>query len=333
MKHLLRARGLELGFARVGFCRGDAPLAGADALRAWLGAGMHAGMSYLARDPERRIDPRALLPSAASVVAVAAAYPPAKAGAPVAAYALLADYHAALRERLEALLAYARELDPGVEGAVAVDTKPLLERAAAASAGLGWIGKNSMLLDVEHGPWLMLGALVLSLDLAPDEPEKERCGTCTRCLDACPTAAFVRPYVLDARRCLSYWTIEHRGPLPLALRRAQGTRIFGCDDCLRACPFGTPADAAGNPILPLAPELAALSAREALARAEAGFDRNFKRFAISRAGKAGLIRNCLTALGNGADPEAPELAMRYVDHPDDGVRSHARWVLAGAEAR
>ena len=326
MKQRVRDAALRLGLDRVGFCAADALTDDELRLRRWVAEERHGRMGYLARDPSLRADPRRLLPGARTAVVAAVPYGPAPEPS-VAAYARLDDYHRAIADRLTALDEAVRSLDPTSEGLVCVDTKPVLERALAARAGLGWIGKNTMLLDVERGPWVMLGVLLTTAAIAPDAPEKDRCGTCTACLDACPTDAFVAPYVLDARRCLSYWTIEHRGPHPEWIREAQGDRIFGCDDCLAACPFGPPETLAGDPVLPVAPELARLTATETIRRVEDGFGRNFKRFAISRAGRAGLLRNALTALAHRDEPAARETCRTYVDHEDEGVRTHARWAL------
>ncbi len=326
MKVLVRARALALGFTHVGFCRADEPLEATTSLDTWLAAGRHGRMDYLAREPEHRVDPRHLLPSARSIVVVAAAYGPSPDGR-VAAYARRVDYHRAIGERLEELLRFIADRVPGAEGKVCVDTKPLLERRAAVKAGIGWVGKNTMVLNRDLGPWMMLGELITSVPFEPDVEEKNRCGTCTQCLDACPTSAFVAPWVLDARRCLSYWSIEHRGPWPLWIRERSGGRIFGCDDCLVSCPFGAPRDENGDAVLPIAPELKNLDPVEVIERAEAGFNRHFKRFAIARAGKAGLLRNALTALAHDARPGAAAVAERYLQHPNEGVRTHAAWSL------
>lgn len=324
----LRARALALGFRRVGFCRADVDLDPDGRFAEWLARGHHAGMRYLAKAGPRRARATDLLPAARTILVGAAPYSPNSGDdAGVAAYARREDYHGRLSAALEDVLALARARAPGTSGLVCVDTKPLLERQAAALAGVGFIGKNTLLLSIEDGPWTMLGCLLLSIDLPPDAPEKPRCGTCTRCLDACPTGAFVQPFVLDARRCLSYWTIEHRGAVPVEMREKQGLRVFGCDDCLTACPFGPPKTADGDRLLPLAPELRDLSPEEALTRAERGFRRSFGRYAIQRAGKAGLIRNCLTAIGNRARADSAPLVRRYLDHADAGVREHAAWAL------
>ncbi len=328
LKEDLRAAALALGFRRVGFCRADQHLDKDGKFAEWLARGHQAGMGYLARDAERRARPTALFAAARTVMVAAAPYAPNEAGdVTIAAYARREDYHGRLVRALESVRTLAESRVPGASGLVCVDTKPLLERQAAELAGVGWLGKNTLLLDEQSGPWTMLGCLLLSIELAPDAPAKPRCGTCARCLDACPTNAFVAPYVLDARRCLSYWTIEHRGPLPLEMREQQGTRVFGCDDCLTACPFGPPKTTDGDRLLPIAPELKALTPEAILARAEESFQKHFKRFAIQRAGKAGLVRNCLTAIGNSGRAESAPLVSRYLDHADAGVREHAAWAL------
>lgn len=324
LRDLLLARARELGFSAAGFADPAALEASAPRLRRFLDAEQYGAMTYLARDPYKRTEPASLLPDARTMMVVAASYPPA-ANPSVAAYAIREDYHRRMTDRLEVLLHEAQAHTRATRGLVCVDTKPLLERAAAAAAGLGWIGKNTMLLSEERGPWTMLGVLLLDQPIAADAPAKDRCGTCTRCLTACPTDAFVEPYVLDARRCLSYWTIEHRGPVPREFRAAQGGRIFGCDDCLTACPFGPPPET--SPVLPIAPELQDLTPHEVIRRLGEGFNRHFKRFSISRAGKAGLLRNSLTVLGNRGDPTDRDLVRSFLDHESAAVRAHAAWAM------
>lgn len=328
LRELLRTTALEAGFARVGICALDALVEPATRWRVWIESGHHGSMRYLERHGSLRERPEQWFPGARSALVVGAAYGPSTS-ATVAAYAQREDYHRVLATRLDGVLDAVRARGHALTGVVAVDTKPVLERALAERAGLGWIGKNTMLLDEEHGPWLMLGVLVLDAALEPDAPAKHRCGTCTRCLDACPTAAFVAPYVLDARRCLSYWSIEHRGAWPDAMRLAFGTRVFGCDDCLTACPFGPPRTTAGEPILALVPQLRELPALDVLARCEQGFGRHFKHHAIARAGKAGLLRNAVTALGHTPGTPATREALRhYLDHAAPEVRAHSAWSLA-----
>ena len=331
MKSQIRSWAVELGFDQVGFCRADHWPEDERALLGWIAAGKHAGMGYLARDPKARADPRSLLPEARSLVVALAAYPDAGPAATIASYALQRDYHLELSERLRRLLLQIQDVEPLTTGTVCVDTRPLLERRAAAEAGLGWVGKSTMLLNTEHGPWFLLGSLILSLELTPDEPLTERCGTCTACLEACPTQALSESDGLDSRRCLSYWSIEHRGPVPEAIREANGQRLFGCDECLRACPFGNGPARPSDSLLRDAPELAELTPERMLELLDRGFNRNFKRFALSRAGRAGLMRNALTALGNSRSRVHIPLVKRYLAHENEGVRSHAFWALKQLE--
>jgi len=332
----IRDEARALGFERVGIARAERDELAEQRLGTWLDAERHGKMGYLARAPEMRSDPSRLLEGARSLIVVGARYPRAEEGDSVAAYARLHDYHLNLTTALRELESRIVARFEDARCRVAVDTKPILERAAAERAGLGWIGKNTMLLDVEFGPWMMLGVLLTTLELVPDASATPRCGTCTRCLDICPTNAFVVPYVLDARRCLSYWTIEHRGPWPVEFREAVGHRVFGCDDCLVACPFPKNANRTATSLLPIASELATLHPRDVLARCAESFQRHFKRFAIQRAGKAGLIRNAITALGNVGDSSDVKRIAPWLTYPDRGVVHHAVWALGrlgGDEAR
>jgi epoxyqueuosine reductase len=274
-------------------------------LVAWLAAGRHATMDWMARAPERRSDPRALLPGARSVICAAAAYPATDARGAVAGYARAEDYHRTLRAALADVARWIEARWPGSRTRVCTDAEPLLERALAARAGLGWIGRNTMLLDEAHGPWLLLGEILTDLAFPPDAPVAERCGTCTACVDACPTGALDGAR-LDARRCLSYWSIEHRGPLPEEWAAALGHRAFGCDDCLTACPF--PARAAPPPPQGAqAPwqarsDLVAPTADELEARATASFRRHFASTPVERARRAGLLRNVAAVRANQRRP-------------------------------
>lgn len=238
-KERLRALVLAQGFARAGFTSAD-PVE--DHVSAWIADGRHASLGYMARDAAGRTDPRRLLPGARTVICAAASYPPSDGRGAVAAYARGEDYHRTLRAALQRVADALARVHPRAAFRVCVDTSPLLERAFAARAGIGWIGRSSLLLDEVHGPWLLLGEILTDLDVAPDGPSADRCGTCTACVDACPTDALDGRKGLDARRCLSYWTIEHRGPLPDVWADALGQRAFGCDDCLVACPFGPEAE-------------------------------------------------------------------------------------------
>ena len=310
LRERVRDAFLGQGFARVGFTTAE-PVD--DAVTPWVAQGRAAGMAWMAERPARRADPRALLPSAASVICAAAAYPATDARGPIAGYARGEDYHRTLKAALRRGVDAARGWLPGLQTRICVDTAPLLERALAARAGLGWIGRNTMLLDAAHGPWLLLGEVLTDAAFPPDAPQPDRCGTCTACVEACPTRALDLSRGLDARRCLSYWTIEHRGEVPEEWAAAAGGRVFGCDDCLTACPFparpfAAPGAIAGGargasgahdarPFQPR-PDLVAPTLEELAARAEQSFRRHFGSTPVERARKRGLLRNLRAARAN-----------------------------------
>ncbi len=259
----------ELGFALAGVTTADPP-AGGRHLASWLAEGCHGTMAYLARNADVRLDPRRFLPGARSVVCVAMSYhdPPTgvametDAAVSIAAYARRPDYHRVIRKRLLRLGRFLAERVPEASWRPAVDTAPVLEKEFAARAGLGWIGKNSCLVNRTLGSWTLLGELVTDVELPPDRPENDHCGRCSACLDACPTGAFTAARRLDARRCLAYVTIEHRGPLPGSVLPSLGDRLFGCDSCQDACPWNRRArPACAAPLAPR-PQLAALNRRQ-----------------------------------------------------------------------
>ncbi|MEO5656649.1 MAG: tRNA epoxyqueuosine(34) reductase QueG [Nitrospiria bacterium] len=290
----------DLGFSAVGIAPARVLPAHQRAFRRYLAEGRHAGMTYLAREPERREDPTRLLPGAQTVIALAAPYYQGDHGAEpdepagrIARYAWGADYHDVIEERVERLAQFIRESAPDCRVRVAVDHAPLLERAYAQEAGLGFIGKNALLITPDHGSWVLLAELVTTLDLPVDEPGINQCGSCTRCLEACPTLALTAPFQLDAARCLAYLTIEHKGPMPEEHAAAAGDWLFGCDACQEACPYNAASPAAPyeglerergpGPWLGLADASASRSLSE--------FDRRFEGTALLRAGKKGLRRN------------------------------------------
>jgi epoxyqueuosine reductase len=331
----VRDAGRQLGFDLVAVGPAS-PADHAAAFGEWLDRG-HAGtMEYLHRGRDRRMDPGRVLPGARSVVVCALNYfqGPRAEGAPgVARYAWGEDYHTVLEPRLRTLAETIGRLAPGTTARAYVDTGPLLERDLAARAGLGWIGKNTMLLHPELGSFFFIGTVLTTADLDADAPLPERCGSCTRCLDACPTEAFVGPYVLDARRCIAYLTIEHRGPIPADLRSGVGTWTFGCDVCQDVCPWNRRAPATGEEAfgsrrnLPLT---------EMLALGAAAYLGGFRGSPLKRARREGLARNAAVALGNrgGAD-DVPALAAA-LGHADPTVRGHAAWALGrigGTHAR
>lgn len=301
-------------------------------LRAWLADGRAGEMRWLERRTEIRLEPRRHFPWAASMIVVGMPYRPGRP-APVdwradlrgriAAYALGADYHRTLGARLDRLAARLATHFPGDRFLSYVDTGAILEREWAWRAGLGWIGKHTLLLDTVRGSWMLLGELVTSLVLAGPERPADRCGGCRRCVASCPTDALAGDYTMDPRRCLSYLTIEHRSALPHALRPRLGNWIFGCDLCQEACPWGEdvqPLDAAAGAWL--SPSLPAL-----LALDDAGFVARFGGTAVARAQRRGLLRNVAVALGNSGNPEAIPPLVRALGDPEALVRAHVAWAL------
>jgi len=342
----VRAAARELGFDAVGIAPAEPP-PHADFLDEWLARGYAGEMAWLARRAGERADPRRVLPGARSIVAVAVVYDepgresnaaeqgPGGARGRVARYAGGADYHDVLGQRLRALARAVEALAPGTGTRSYVDTGPVLERAVAARAGLGWIGKNTLLIHPRLGSYLFLGVVLTDLALAPDAPEPDHCGSCRACLDACPTDAFPAPYVLDATRCLSYTTIELRGPIPEPLRAPQGDWVFGCDVCQEVCPWNTrarrsvPEDRAGlRGALATrdawrAPALATLLEQDADAWAGAA-----RGTALRRAKRRGWLRNALVAAGNSGDAALAPALRRHAEGDDALLAEHARWALA-----
>jgi epoxyqueuosine reductase len=322
----VRKAGRRLGFDRVAVGPAD-PAAHGEAFRAWLDAG-HAGtMAYLGRTREARLDPGRVLPGARTVVACALNYfQGAQVDAPahVARYAWGEDYHGLLRSRLKALLAEIIRLVPGASGRAYVDTGPLLERDLAAGAGLGWIGKNTMLIHPALGSFFFIGTVLTTAELETDATLPDRCGSCTRCLDACPTGAFRGPYVLDATRCIAYLTIEHRGEIDLGLREGIGGLAFGCDVCQDVCPWNRRAPETTEPTLragdvPALEELVGLDAEE--------YERRLARSPLRRARREGLARNAVVALGNRGGRAAGPVIGAALSHESAVVRGHAAWSL------
>ena len=347
----------EAGFDRAGAATLE-PLERGDVFLRWLERGEHAGMGYLARRSEERLDPAAVLAGARSVVCVALVYhplvagegdPPAAGGAApepegdlwprVARYARGRDYHNLMGKRLRKLARRVREAFPGAGTRTYVDTGPVLERELAARAGLGVAGKNTCLLSREHGSWFLLGELFTTLDLAPSAPEPlaDLCARCTRCLDACPTGALPEPYRLDATRCISYWTIEHRGPIPEEVRPTLGDWVFGCDVCQEVCPWNlrweeradrggrAPAD---HPDLRLPEHRADLDLAGLLRLDRAGYEEKFRGSAMKRARLEGLKRNAAIAMGNRGDERyVPALKRTMRSEQDPAVREAAAWAL------
>jgi epoxyqueuosine reductase len=328
---ILREEAAREGFVRFGVARAGEPARNAT-FREWIAAGRHAGMAYLERSAAVRADARRLLPGARSVVCLAARHrsQPAVAadGSRIARYACGPDYHGTLRQRVERVAEQAAaRLDLPWRYRVCVDSTPLAERSFAAAAGLGWIGKNGCLIDAEHGSFLLLAEIVTDLDLPCDEPVAELCGTCTRCLDACPTGAFVAPGLLDSRRCLAYWTIEHRGPLPDGIKEKLGPHVFGCDVCQEVCPWNAPL-AAGAPDAPP-------TRGEWIRMGPGQWRRRFGATALNRAGRRGLARNAAASAGSVDDRRLLPVLREAAEVAEAGLADAARWAgarLAGGRA-
>jgi epoxyqueuosine reductase len=285
-----------------------------------------------------RVSPRALWPEAKSAIALGMSYAPATNPLAlgerpdlgrISVYAQGGDYHKTVKKALKALARFIVAEAPS-ELKVFVDTAPVMEKPLAQAAGIGWQGKHTNLVSREHGSWLFLGVILTSLELEPDAPADhgQHCGTCQRCLDACPTQAFVGPHRIDARRCISYLTIEHDGPIPEELRKPLGNRIYGCDDCLAACPWNRFADAAAanRAFLPRA-ELEAPRLADLLALDDAAFREMFAGSPIKRIGVKRMIRNCLVAAGNSSDRSLIEAVRPHLDDPDPVIAEAAQWAL------
>jgi epoxyqueuosine reductase len=333
----LKAEAFRLGFDDVGIAPAvQAP--GYQRFLDWIKAGHAAGMEYMTRDPARRADPCSVLQGARSIIVVSLVYGQKDPGAAevspkegkVARYARGCDYHRVMWDKLEALLQWLRAECPGIKGRAVVDTAPLLERDYARLAGLGWIGKKTMLINRRLGSFTFLGAMLIDAELAYDQPhEANHCGTCTRCLDACPTGAFAGPYQLDTRRCISYWTIEHRGALVEPEAAELHDWIFGCDICQDVCPWNRKAPAGRQSDLDARPEWVKPDLLASLKRAASQWKSMLKGTALARAKRAGLVRNAALVLGTRRLGEAvAPLAERLADRDEEpSVRAAAAWAL------
>jgi len=330
----IKAQAFGLGFDLVGICT-LGPVETARAFDEWLDEGYAGTMDYLPRGRDKRRDSRLPVPGTSSAIVVAMSYGGRERGGPVARYARGEDYHDVILERLRALhRSLGEEVGHPITGKAYVDTGPLLERDLARRAGLGWFGKNTNLVNPSLGSFFFLGALLVDLELVPDAPfEADRCGTCTRCLDACPTDAFVEPRVLDATRCISYLTIELKGEIPEALREPIGDHLYGCDICQDVCPWNVRFATA-------LPEGSPYAAREALGGKDARglatkllgmsqkeFTAEFKGSPMKRAKLRGLKRNAAVVLGNVGTPDDVPVLAHALDDPEPLLRDHARWAV------
>ena len=338
LEEAIRAEAQRLGFSVCGFARADAADAAGLELKRWLEAGHHGTMGWMEERAHHRVSPLALWPEAKSAIALGMSYAPATdpltlAAHPelgrISAYAQGGDYHKTVKKALKALARFIVERAPS-ELKVFVDTAPVMEKPLAQAAGIGWQGKHTNVVSRDHGSWLFLGIILTSLELAPDTPATSgvHCGSCTRCLSACPTNAFLGPHRIDARRCISYLTIEHDGPIPVEFLAAIGNRIYGCDDCLAVCPWNRFANsaAANRAFLPRA-ELAAPRLADLLALDEQSFRAMFAGSPIKRIGRNKMIRNCLIAAGNSGDLSLRSAIERHLSDDDAVVSEAARWAL------
>ena len=334
-KAAIRAEALALGFDAVGVAPASTSEAAKRRLGEFLSQGWHGDMGWMADTAERRADPNRLWPEARSVIVLAVNYGPAedpldmldrpKLGN-ISVYARNRDYHDTLKKRLKRLARWLVERE-GCQVKVFVDTAPVMEKPLAQAAGLGWQGKHTNLLSRDLGNWFFLGSVFTDLELAPDAPEVDHCGSCRACLDACPTAAFPAPYQLDARRCISYLTIEHKGHIAREFRAPLGNRIYGCDDCLAVCPWNKFAQRSAEPdFLPRA-ELTAPRLADLAALDDAGFRQVFSGSPIKRIGRDRFLRNVLIAIGNSGAPESVPVLRPLLDDPSPLVRAMAVWAL------
>ena len=328
LKESIKAKAAELGFVACGIARADAAPAAGEELRQWIAAGHHGDMGWIEDRAEQRASPQGLWPEAKSVIALAMSYAPstnpmalasATSRGRISVYAQGADYHKVVKKALKAMGRWLAD-EAGCQLKVFVDTAPVMEKPLSAAAGLGWQGKHTNLLSREHGNWLFLGVIYTTLELEPDAPASDHCGSGTRCI--------VAPHRIDARKCISYLTIEHAGPIPHAYRAAIGNRIYGCDDCLAVCPWNRFAEQ-GQANLAFAPraELVAPALADLLMLDDASFREMFSGSPIKRIGVARMIRNCLIAAGNSGDAALTGAVERHVGSADPVVAEAAAWAM------
>ena len=332
----IRKKALALGFDAVGFAPAELGPEARERLQTLIAAGQHGDMGWLAERTDARSQPRSLWPEARSVICLGLSYAPEddplatlerRDRGNVSVYARNRDYHDVVKGMLKHLGQFIVSRF-GTQIKVFVDTAPVMEKPLAARAGLGWQGKHSNLVSRAHGSWLFLGELYTSLELPPDPPHADRCGTCTRCLDICPTNAFPEPYRLDATRCISYLTIEHRGPIPEELRPAMGNRIYGCDDCLAVCPWNRFARATPHEKLRAREDLTAPHLAELAALNDEKFRKMFRGSPVKRIGRDRFVRNVLIAIGNSGELSLAPVAGHLVADPNPVVAEAAEWAVA-----
>ena len=329
----IKARARELGLDVCGITSAD-PARHAAFYKQWTDAGKAGEMQWLAREPERRTDPGKVLPGAKSIIVAGLNYwqPQPKGRGRVARYALGEDYHHVLLEKLETL---AGEITgAGSQAKIYVDTGPVLEKPLAERAGIGWQGKSTMLINTKLGPWLLLGEIITTLDLEPDPPQRDHCGSCTQCITACPTGAITAPYQMDARRCIAYLTIELKGSIPEEMRPLIGDRVYGCDECLDVCPWNRFAQTTREAHFLVKDEDDGRDQLHALLEISAAeFKRRFAKSPILRVKRRGLLRNVCVVLGNIGTTEDISVLEKAALHEEPLVREHAIWAIEQIKGR
>jgi epoxyqueuosine reductase len=332
MKGAIAAKAEALGFDVVGFTRATLSQQQRDGLSSYLAAGHHGTMAWMEARADERADPRALWPEVVTVISLGLSYAPendalATTRIPnagnISVYARGRDYHDIIKGKLKHLAQFIAAQDASVK--VFVDTAPVMEKPLAALAGLGWQGKHTNLVSRAHGSWLFLGEVFTTLDLAPDEPHADRCGSCHACITACPTDAFPAPYKLDARRCISYLTIEHEGPIAEEFRAAMGNRIYGCDDCLAVCPWNKFAQAGREQKLAQRAELVAPPLAELASLTDAQFREKFAASPVKRTGRNRFVRNVAIAIGNSGEAALYPVAQKLAADADPVVAEAGAW--------
>ncbi len=337
LKQRLEDFALEAGFAAMGVCRPNAVPELPARLQAFVDAGMHGQMGWMAERMGWRTDPAALWPAARSVIMVAEVYTPEhdplavleeRDRAAISVYAQNKDYHDVVKKRLKTVGRWLIDQAPGAEIKVFVDTAPVMEKPLAEAAGLGWQGKHTNLLSRDLGNWFFLGAIFTTVELEPDQGEVSHCGSCTACLDICPTKAFPAPYRLDARRCISYLTIEHKGPVDEDLRPLMGNRIYGCDDCLAVCPWNKFAKDGRDARLAARDDLIAQPLAELAALDDAAFRAKFSGSPIKRIGRDRFVRNVAYAIGNSGNADLRPALSPLLEDADPAVGDAAAWAIS-----
>ena len=340
LKTAIREQSKALGFDVCGFASASDPWPAGAHLQAFVEAGRHGSMAWMQTTLARRSHPNGMWPDARSAVMLGVNYGPIsdplaallqRSNGTISVYARGDDYHDLIKPRLKRLASWI-QMRFGGAVKVFVDTAPLMEKPLAQRAGLGWQGKHTNLVSKDLGSWLFLGSVLTTLDIEPDAAETDHCGSCQACLDICPTNAFIGPYQLDARACISYLTIEHAGPIPLQYRAALGNRIYGCDDCLAVCPWNKFAQAAHEAALQARESLVSPSLADLAALDDAAFRALFSRSPVKRIGRDRFVRNVLYAIGNSADPSLIPVARARLDDASDVVRDAATWAVAELSA-